>query len=201
MINKTSNLSNYRPKIGLLGGTFNPPHNGHLKISKQAKLILQLDEIWWIIALQNPLKSSKKSSTFDSRYFNAKKFLDQEKKIIAKPIELEINNQFSYYTINYLINRYNNYKFVWIMGADNLNQIQDWKYWHKIFESIPIAVFNRPKYSYPSLSSIASKFYAKYRLKGHPKLLSIMEPPIWTFIWNSHENQSATEIRKLRQQN
>ena len=117
--------------IGLLGGSFDPPHKGHLYISLEAKKIFQLNEIWWLVTPQNPLKISK-PATYNDRVTNCKK-ISKGKPIIIKEIEKKIDSKYTYQTLYYLQSHYSNIKFFWLMGADNLINFHKWQKWRKIF--------------------------------------------------------------------
>ena len=133
-------------KIGLLGGSFNPAHHGHLSISKIALRRLGLNQIWWIVSPRNPLKEYDFLYDFEERVFSARKIINTNNISISK---LELNAQIKYTigTLEYLRTRYHRSRFVWIMGADNLNQFHLWKEWEKIIRLMPIAIIDRPSSS------------------------------------------------------
>ena len=132
-------------KIGLLGGSFDPPHRGHLFISNEAKKVLQLDEIWWLVTPQNPLKISK-PATYEERLQNCKQ-ITKNFPIKILEVEKKIKSQYSYQTIKFLIQYYKNIKFFWLMGADNLVNFHEWEEWQSIFHIIPIVIFRRHGYN------------------------------------------------------
>ena len=131
--------------IGLLGGSFDPPHKGHLYISLEAKKILRLDEIWWLVTPQNPLKINKPAS-YSERLRNCKTIV-RNQPIKVKEIEKKINSKYSYQTIKYINKHYKNLNFFWLMGADNLINFHKWQNAHRIFNEIPIVVFRRYGYN------------------------------------------------------
>ena len=184
--------------IGLLGGSFDPPHKGHLYISLEAKKILKLDEIWWLVTPQNPLKINQPAS-YSERVKNCKK-LTKNKPIKIKEIEKKINSQFSYQTIKYLNNHYKYIKFVWLMGADNLINFHQWQNAHRIFNEIPIVVFRRYGYNQQALKSYISNLYKNFRLKNkNIHIDNFNQLPAWTIIQNKEIRISSTEIRKQRE--
>ena len=130
--------------IGLLGGSFDPPHKGHLFISLEAKKILNLDEIWWLVTPQNPLKISQPAS-YNQRLNNCHS-ITKGFPIKISEIEKKINSTYSYQTINFIQNHYKNIKFFWLMGADNLINFNNWQNWRSIFNEISIVVFRRHGY-------------------------------------------------------
>ena len=184
-------------KIGLLGGSFDPPHKGHIYISIEAKKMLQLDEIWWLVTPQNPLKVSK-PATYSQRIRNCKKIL-KNKPIIIKEVEDKINSKFTYQTLSYLINHYQNIKFFWLMGADNLINFHKWQKWQQIFHEISIVVFKRHGYNNKALNSVARKKFSNYLINSN-KLLKYQfdQLPSWLWINNKEIKISSTEIRLQR---
>ena len=184
--------------IGLLGGSFDPPHKGHLYISLEAKKILKLDEIWWLVTPQNPLKINQPAS-YSERVKNCK-ILTKNKPIKIKEIEKKINSQFSYETIKYLNNHYKYIKFFWLMGADNLINFHQWQNAHRIFNEIPIVVFRRYGYNQQALKSYISNLYKSFRVKNkNIHIDNFNQLPAWTIIQNKEIRISSSEIRKQRE--
>ena len=184
--------------IGLLGGSFDPPHKGHLYISLEAKKLLKLDEIWWLVTPQNPLKINQPASYLE-RVKNCK-IMTKNKPIKIKEIEKKINSQFSYQTIKYLNNHYKYIKFVWLMGADNLINFHQWQNAHRIFNEIPIVVFRRYGYNQQALKSYVSNLYKNFRIKNkNIHIDNFNQLPAWTIIQNKEIRISSTEIRQQRE--
>ena len=184
--------------IGLLGGSFDPPHKGHLFISLEAKKILKLEEIWWIVTPQNPLKISK-PATYKERIKNCKN-ITRNFPIKIKEIEKQIGSDYSYKTINYILNHYKNIKFFWLMGADNLISFHKWQNWQKIFNNMSIVIFKRHGYNIKALKSITSKkFINKKIIKAKINIEDFTELPSWAFIENKEIKISSTEIRNQRE--
>tara|TARA_B100001250_G_scaffold409341_1_gene433491 strand:- start:605 stop:1186 length:582 start_codon:yes stop_codon:yes gene_type:complete len=185
--------------IGLLGGSFDPPHKGHLYISLEAKKILNLDEIWWLVTPQNPLKINKPAS-YKERVRNSR-LITKNQPIKIKEIEKKINSKYSYQTIKYLNTHYKNIKFVWLMGADNLINFHKWQNAFKIFNEIPIVVFRRYGYNEKALKSYTSNFYKNFKLNSkNIRIENFSKLPAWTIIQNKEINISSTEIRIQREQ-
>lgn len=183
--------------IGLLGGSFDPPHRGHIYISLKARKILSLNEIWWLVTPQNPLKISK-PATYKERVFNCKKIIKNHS-ILIKEIEKKIDSQYTYYTIKYLQKNYSNIKFYWLMGADNLINFHHWQKWRQIFKQISIVIFKRYGYNNPALKSIANKTFSNYKINTN--LLSqrqFISLPSWAWANNREIKISSSEIRKQR---
>ena len=184
-------------KIGLLGGSFDPPHKGHLFISAEAKRLLKLDEVWWIVTPQNPLKILK-PATYKERIDNCKK-ITRNYPIHIKEIEKKIGSNYSYKTINYILNHYKNIKFFWLMGADNLLGFHKWQKWQKIFNNMSIVIFKRHSYNTKALKSIAAKKYVQNRiLKSKINLEDFNKLPSWVIVENKEIKISSTEIRNQR---
>ncbi len=184
-------------QIGLLGGSFDPPHRGHVYISLEAKKILSLDEIWWLITPQNPLKIIKPAS-YNDRLKNCK-IIAKNHPIRIKEIEKKINSKYSQFTIEYLCNHYPNIKFYWLMGADNLINLHKWQNWRRFFKQISIVIFKRHGYNNAALKSIASKTFANFHI--NPNSLNKMyfiKKPSWTFLENKEIRISSSEIRHQR---
>tara|TARA_B100001540_G_scaffold75204_1_gene67890 strand:+ start:528 stop:1109 length:582 start_codon:yes stop_codon:yes gene_type:complete len=185
--------------IGLLGGSFDPPHKGHLYISLEAKKILNLDEIWWLVTPKNPLKINKPAS-YKERVRNCR-LITKNQPIKIKEIEKKINSKYSYQTIKYLNTHYKNIKFVWLMGADNLINFHKWQNAFKIFNEIPIVVFRRYGYNEKALKSYTSNFYKNFKINSkNINIESFYKLPAWTIIPNKEIKISSTEIRKQREQ-
>ena len=183
--------------IGLLGGSFDPPHKGHLYISLEAKKILKLDEVWWLVTPQNPLKINQPAS-YKDRVKNCK-LLSKNQPIKIKEIEKKIDSKYSYQTIKYLNNHYKNINFIWLMGADNLINFHKWQNMHKIFNEIAIVVFRRYGYNERALKSNTSNFYKNFKVSNKNIHIKNFEKlPAWTIIQNREIKISSTEIRNQR---
>ncbi|MBT5214681.1 MAG: nicotinate (nicotinamide) nucleotide adenylyltransferase, partial [Pelagibacteraceae bacterium] len=169
--------------IGLLGGSFDPPHKGHLYISLEGKKILKLDEVWWLVTPQNPLKINQPAS-YKDRVKNCK-LITKNHSIKIKEIEKKINSRYSYETIEYLNGYYKNIKFFWLMGADNLINFHKWQNAKKIFNEISIVVFRRYGYNEKALKSYTSNFYKNFRLISKKiNVKNFDKLPAWTIIQN-----------------
>ena len=183
--------------IGLLGGSFDPPHHGHIYISLEAIKILSLNEVWWLVTPQNPLKI-KKPATYKERVHNCNN-ITKNCPIIIKEIDKKINSKHSHYTINYLKNNFSNIKFYWLMGADNLVNFHQWQNWRKFFNEISIVIFKRHGYNNAALKSIASKAFENYHIEStRLDQTQFVSLPSWIFLQNKEIRISSTEIRKQR---
>ena len=130
---------------GLLGGSFNPAHRGHRRVSAAAIRALGLDEMWWLVSPGNPLKPVEGMAPLPARLASARK-LARGLPIRATAIEQELGTRYTVDTLAALLARYPDRRFIWLMGEDNLAQFHLWKHWRKIAERVPIAVVSRPGY-------------------------------------------------------
>ena len=185
-------------KIGLLGGSFDPPHKGHLFISLEAKKILKLDEVWWLVTPKNPLKISEPAS-YEERVDNCKN-ITRNFPIKIQEIEKKIHSDYSYKTINYILKHYNSIKFFWLMGADNLINFHKWEKWQKIFNNMSIVIFRRHGYNTKALKRIASqKFKSSRIINSNINLDNFTVTPSWLVIENKEIKISSSEIRNQRE--
>ncbi|MGV3481336.1 MAG: nicotinate-nucleotide adenylyltransferase, partial [Sphingobium sp.] len=132
-------------RIGLLGGSFNPAHQGHRDISRFALDALGLDEIWWMVSPGNPLKPARDMAPLPARLGSALR-MSRGLPIRATAIERTMGTRYTVDTLDALVRRYPKYRFIWLMGADNLDQFHLWRDWRKIARIVPIAVIARPGY-------------------------------------------------------
>lgn len=187
-------MSSFKKKyIGILGGTFDPPHDGHIFISKYALQKLGLIEVWWIVTSRNPFKL--KSSDYKKRLDLVKNFLNYRK---IRVVEIdELKNVYAIDTVSYLNEKFKTKKFIWLMGTDNLEKLHLWKKWKELFYNIPIAIFDRPSYSLNITKSKALYFFRKSRIKNffseNKKKNSL---PMWAFISGLKNYESSSQIRK-----
>jgi nicotinate-nucleotide adenylyltransferase len=185
-------------RIGLLGGSFNPAHNGHRDISLAALQALGLDEVWWLVAPQNPLKPVAGMAPFAERLEAARK-VARHPRIRVTDLEARLGTRFTADTLRRLVAAQRDCRFVWLMGADNLAQIAEWKDWQQIFHLLPIAIFDRPTYTYKALAAQAARrFQAFRRPEQAAGRLVMAPPPAWTFMHHRLNPISATEIRAKR---
>ena len=182
-------------KIGLLGGSFDPPHEGHVHITKLALKIFNLSKIWWLVCPENPIKSVTPSD-LNSRFFASKKIM-KHPSVVITDLERKFKTKYTFQTLIKLKKLYPSTKFVWLMGADNLINFHHWKNWDWIMKNIPVGVLARPEEQIKAgLSRTAIKF-GNYRLpKEKSIILSNYIPPVWTLSTGPMRNISSTEIRK-----
>lgn len=185
-------------KIGLLGGSFNPAHRGHRHISLEALRRLDLDEVWWLVSPQNPLKPPKGMAPLEQRLAEARAAADHPH-LRVTDLERVLDTVYTAETLSALVARFPGVRFVWIMGADNLVQVHRWQHWQEIFHLAPVAVFARPTYSLRALASKAARRFARQRVNGSRIAgLAAAEPPAWSFLHIRLDPLSATALRNRK---
>jgi nicotinate-nucleotide adenylyltransferase len=185
-----------------LGGSFNPAHGGHLHLSLLALKYLVLDDIWWLVSPQSPLKPVAGMAAFAVRLEQARRVAVAHPRIVVSDLEGRLGSSSLYTadTLSALRHRFPRLRFVWLMGGDNLVQIPHWERWTAIFETVPIAVFDRPSYSLKALSGLAAKRFALQRVPvSAARGLAEMKPPAWVFFHTPLDSRSATRIRSERE--
>ena len=184
-------------RIGLLGGSFNPAHEGHSHASELAFKQLGLDFVWWLVSPQNPLKETQGMTSFGERLQGARKF-NRHPRVMVTDIESRLGTRFTIDTLRALKRRFPQLRFVWLMGSDNLVQIPRWRNWQDIFANMPVAVIARPGTALAALSSkAATRFKPAYVTPN--RHIAVMSPPAWTMIDVRRRNpSSATHLRKNR---
>ena len=193
---KNSNTRPARRRIGLLGGSFNPAHEGHLHVSQQALALLGLDEVWWLVSPQNPLKPESEMAPLRDRLDDARHMAQGQAQIQVTAIEAELGTRYTVDTLEALGQRYPDNDFVLLVGADILEELHRWHHWERLFQIVPIAVFARKPYSLRALSGPAAQRFARFRIpEDEGTALAGREPPAWVFLHIREHPASATEIR------
>jgi nicotinate-nucleotide adenylyltransferase len=185
-------------RIGLFGGTFDPPHAAHLSASLLAMKRLKLDRIWWLVTPGNPLKDTRGLRPLELRMADARK-LANHPRIDVTGLEAVINTRYTYDTLDYLVRRCPGVKFVWVMGADNLRSFYRWQNWRGIANLLPMAVVDRMGSSLYASSGRAAQALARYRLPERlAGRLSGRRPPAWVFLHGLKSPLSSTAIRRRK---
>ncbi|WP_375634603.1 MULTISPECIES: nicotinate-nucleotide adenylyltransferase [unclassified Bartonella] len=181
--------------VGLFGGSFNPPHAGHLLVAKIAIRRLHLDQLWWMITPGNPLKDCTQLLSLEERMQLSFKLIDHPK-IRLTGFEQAIGSKVSVDTIFHILTHYSGVNFVWIMGADSFATIHHWYRWHDIVSMLPIAIIDRPLGNRSALSSPMAHIYRRFRLdERESKRLPFIKPPVWTYLHGPLSFQSSTNLR------
>jgi nicotinate-nucleotide adenylyltransferase len=180
-------------RIGLLGGSFNPAHEGHLHISDMALKALGLDYVWWLVAPQNPLKPSIGMAPLQHRMAYAASLFENHPRILVVDLERDLGTRYSIDTITRLQRRFPEVDFVWLMGSDNLASFHRWKRWQDIIQRVPIAVIMRPG---STLAPLKAK--AMQRLSGRRCCAAGLkhgELPCITIVDGQRNMLSSTQLR------
>ena len=184
-------------RIGLLGGSFNPPHEAHRAISQFAMKRLQLDRVWWLVSPGNPLKNGYGTNDIVARASAARR-IARDPRIDVTCLEAVIGTRYTVDTISYLRRRCSGARFVWIMGADNLAQFDRWENWQRIAADVPLAVIDRPPQSFRALAAPAALALGAYRIpEAAAPSLADRRPPAWVFLTGKKLNLSSTVLRNF----
>jgi nicotinate-nucleotide adenylyltransferase len=182
-------------RIGLLGGSFNPPHFAHRAISLFAIKRLKLDRVWWLVSPGNPLKDHAALRDLDERAEAARRMAN-DPRIDVSCLEAVIGTRYTADTITYLRRRASGLRLVWIMGADNLAQFHRWQNWRRIASEVPIAVIDRPPQSFRAMAAPAAQALSRYRLpENQAGRLADQRAPAWVFLTGMKLNLSSTGLR------
>ena len=182
-------------RVGLLGGSFNPPHIAHRAISLFAIKRLKLDRVWWLVTPGNPLKDHGPLPDLDQRAEAARQMAN-DPRIDVSCLEAVIGTRYTVDTITYLRRRTAGLRLVWIMGADNLAQFHRWQNWRRIASEVPIAVIDRPPQSFRAMAAPAAQALARYRLpENQAGRLADQRAPAWVFLTGMKSSLSSTGLR------
>jgi nicotinate-nucleotide adenylyltransferase len=184
-------------RIGLMGGSFNPPHEGHLLASRLAVQRLKLDRLWWLVTPGNPLKPVEGLPALPARIAAARAIV-HDPRIAVTGFEAEIGARYTRDTIAWLTRRAPSVHFVWIMGADNLRQFHLWRRWRDIVRLAPIAVVDRPGSTLRALSSPAGAALAPFRVAERDAAsFAGRRPPAFIFLHGPRSSLSSSAIRRV----
>lgn len=184
-----------RLRVGLLGGSFNPAHEGHVQASLTALRKLKLDRVYWLVSPQNPLKSRGDMAELDRRLAQARR-VARHPRIVVTDVERRLGTRYTVDTLARLVRR-RGPRFVWLIGADNLVQLPRWRNWRRLVETVPVAVLDREPYGYRALVGKVAQAYHKMRMPGElAGTLTESVPPVWVFLrWRRHP-ASSTALRR-----
>lgn len=182
-------------KIGIFGGSFNPPTTAHLALARYAHDILKLDQIWWMVAPLNPFKPKKGMADFDHRFAMCELTAADDKDwLMPTDIEQQIGTQQTADTLKGIRGRYPQHSFVWLMGTDNLMHFHLWDDWQEMAQTTPIAVFSRPTEQDQALLAEAAIIMAEHRRTSN---FDQMKQGEWALLDNPSMDISATHVRAL----
>ena len=178
-------------RIGLLGGSFNPAHEGHVHVSEVALKRLGLDYVWWLVTPQNPLKGRSVMAPLEDRVRTARETA-RHPRIVVMDIERALGTHYSIDTLKALQRRFPHVSFVWLMGSDNLQIFRRWHRWPELAHRVPIAVIQRPGTVLAALHAKPIQRFARRRVTGG---VASARPPAFIILDGKRNAQSATAIR------
>ena len=185
-------------RIGLFGGSFDPPHAGHREVSLVALRALGLDQVWWLVSPHNPLKPNAPSEDL-ARRVAAARAVARHPQIKVTGVEASLGTTYTAETLRRLAPRLRGVDAVWMMGADNLRSFHRWRDWPAIAATMPIAVFNRPGEALRALSAPAARALARRRRAARPRPAPAgTAPPARGLLPSPHIPLSSTALRAAR---
>ena len=193
-------------RVGLLGGSFNPAHDGHLHISRMALKNLALDRLIWLVSPQNPLKSSAETAPLEKRLAEARALAhsltqgpEGDRRIWVTDMERALGTRFSVDTVRALKARYPAVRFIWLMGSDNLIQLPKWSRWRDLVATIPLAIYDRPGTSLKArILARESTAFGLHLDPADATILPLVQPPAITFLAGPEHPASSTALRAGR---
>mgnify|MGYP001821380238 CR=1 FL=1 len=183
-------------RIGLVGGSFDPPHRGHALITERALRAFRLDRIWWLVSPGNPLKPDAPADL--ARRLAAARALTSDLRVTVTDLEARLGTRYTARTLAALGPHYPGVRFVWLMGADNLAGFHRWQRWDVIMRMMPVGVLARPGEQLRAGLSPAARRFARWRLPAASSgALAFCKPPAWTLLPGPMLDLSSTELREL----
>ena len=179
--------------IGLLGGSFDPPHEGHVQVTEWAFRRLALNQVWWLVAARNPLKDRLPAGV--RRRINAAKECVTHPRTTVTDLEIRIGSVHTAVTLEFLKRKYPLVRFVWLMGSDNLEGFRNWHRWRDIVQSMPVAVFPRPGHRVSAISHTEEIWGSNWVKPERSHELAGINPPAWTMLPMPLCGRSSTAIR------
>ena len=185
-------------RVGLLGGSFNPAHEGHRAISLAAMKQLRLDRVWWLVSPQNPLKEARGMAPLEQRLASAQRVAAGHPRLVVTDLEQRLGTRYSIDTLRWLTRRCHA-RLVWLIGSDILLQLPQWRDWRRLVGLVPIAVVDREPYSYRALAGLVARRYAaSRRSERDASCLADDGPPAWVYLRLRRQKASSTAIRRAR---
>ena len=184
--------------IGLLGGSFDPPHEGHVHVTQEALRRVRLHAVWWLVSPGNPLKAAPEGP-FQCRVSAARRLIGRQRRISVSDLEARLGTRHTVDTVSRLLRRAPVRRYVWIMGADNLSSLHKWKAWTRFVRQIPIAVVPRPGAQLRAGLSPAARQFSRSRIPQRSAAgLAWTRPPCWCLLGGPSMDASSTRIRECR---
>lgn len=183
-------------RVGLLGGSFDPPHAGHAHITRWALKVFGLDRVWWLVSPGNPLKPDAPADL--ERRLAAARVIMRHPRVAVTDLEERLGTRYTAETLAALRRRYPGVRFVWLMGADNLAGFHRWDRWTTIMATAPVGVLARPGQQLAAGLSPAARRFARWRLPAsQARALPFRDPPAWTLVAGRMLDLSSSELRAL----
>lgn len=183
-------------RVGLLGGSFNPAHEGHLHVSEVALKRLDLDYVWWLVSPQNPLKTPASMAPLDWRIASARAIAGRRPRFCVTSIETKMGTQYTVDTVARLKQRFPEVHFVWLMGTDNLLTFHRWREWKRLAAMVPIAIVMRPGTTIAPLTAIACRRFGSLGPVRSARRLATARPPALAVLDAKRSEASATILRR-----
>jgi nicotinate-nucleotide adenylyltransferase len=184
-----------RMRVGVLGGSFNPAHDGHRHVARLARQRFALDQVWLMVSPGNPLKPARGMAPFAERLASARAIADG-RRIIATGIEASIGTRHTWATLRRLHRLFPRVEFVWLMGADNLEHFDRWQRWRRIVSKTSLGVLPRPEHNMAALAGRAAHRLRSARLPARQApMLASARTPAWIFLPAAQNALSATALR------
>ena len=181
-------------RVGLLGGSFDPPHLGHVHITRLALRRFQLDQVWWLVSPGNPLKADAPAAM--ARRLVASRALVRHPRVRITALEPRLGTRYTAETLGAVRALYPDVRFIWLMGADNLSGFHHWENWRDIMHTVPVGVLSRPDNQLAAGLSRTAQVFGRYRLpREAARLLPFAPTPAWTLLSGPMGEASSTEIR------
>lgn len=188
-------MSNPSLRIGLLGGSFNPAHDGHLHVSLEAMKRLKLDYVWWLVSPQNPLKPKKGMAEYEKRFASATEITKGHHRIRVSDFENQHGLHYTHATLSAIKAKNPGVQFVWLMGADNLAGFHRWQHWKDIIDIAPVAIFDRAPFSHTALRTKAAIAFKGRRLPECDIASLSKRKGKWVYVLMRRHAASSTALR------
>ena len=180
--------------VGLFGGSFDPPHAGHVHVSREALKRFGLDRVWWLVSPGNPLKSKGPAAL--GRRMAAAREMVTHPRIIVTDIEARIGTRHTAATLRRLFQLYPGVRFVWLMGADNMASFHHWQRWDWIMQNVPVGIMARPGQRISARTSHAAQVFRRHKIPAAAaSRLAWSDPPAWCFLNVPMVDISSSDIR------
>ncbi len=183
-------------RIGLYGGSFNPPHIAHLALARTALRRLRLDQVWWLVSPGNPLKDNRALPPVTARAQAAEGLAGPDRRIRVTALEATHGLVYTADTVAFLVRHFPQVRFVWLMGADSLATFHRWRDWQRILETVPVAIIDRPGFTFAPTSAKAPLAFPRARLPERAaRTLADRAAPAWVYLHGPRTPLSSTALR------